>query len=202
MKLLLPYFILLIILFQFYLRKNSKSSSRRDHAFWDREQAANSVRRKDINSLPYISIPDSLPFVDTDDPEIANAQKQILELKGKRILNLTGKSNTDLKMEYGVANLTILSEYDDNFTLLARAVAAAGCALLKKGYKEEGCAFLEFGISCRTDITSNYTELAAYYAETGHPEKLDTLISAAKQLDSLSKDVILKRLEQYSSSVL
>lgn len=197
MKLVLPYFIILIVVLQLCLRKNSKKSSELNRMFWEREQKANSVRKKSIEHLNYITIPDTLPFVNSDDPEIANAQNAILALKDKRILNLTGLSNTDLKMEYGVANLSLLSEYDDNFTALARAVAAAGSLLMKKGYEQEGAAILEFGIECCTDISSNYTDLAAYYIRTSQPNRLAHLKDTASRLNSLSKDVILKKLSQY-----
>lgn len=195
MKLLLPYFILIIILLQLILRKNSKKTEESDKAFWKRESEANDVRRKDISNLDYIVIPDSLPFVTCDDAEINRLQDKLISMKDKKILNLTGYSNTDLKIEYGVANLTQLSEYDDNFAVLAHTIAALGKALMDAGYKTEAAAFLEFGIQCGTDVTSNYIMLAEYYSAGNEPDKIDKLIITASSLKSLSKDVILKKLE-------
>ncbi len=198
MKLLLPYFILIIILLQLILRKNSKKTIESDEAFWQRELSANNVRRKDISKLNYIIIPDSLPYVTCDNTEINRLQNRLRAMKDKKILNLTGYSNTDLKMEYGVANLTILSEYDDNFTKLAQTITALGKALMSAGYTAEAAAFLEFGIQCATDVTDNYIMLAEYYVDTNTPEKIDELIKTASSLKSLSKDVILKKLETIS----
>lgn len=194
MKLLLPYFIIFIVVIQFRLRKNSRKHSDNDKAFWAREQEANATRRKNIEALPYITLPDTLPLVDSSDPEICRAQEALVQLKDKKILNLTGKSNTDLKMLYGAANLPLLTEYDDNFTALTRAVVDAGRLLIEKGFEQEGVAVLEFGISCQTDLTLNYTLLAAYYLRHNEPEKMSRLTETANRIESLSKPVILKKL--------
>ena len=104
MKLILPYFIILLFLLQFYLKKNSKKTRSDNENFLKRESRANMSRKKDISNLNYITIPDTLPFVDTDVETIKKAQNDLADLKEKKILNLTGMSNTDLKIKYGVAN--------------------------------------------------------------------------------------------------
>lgn len=197
MKFLLPYFIIIIILLQLILRKNSKKTEESNKAFWKREADANNVRRKDISNLDYIIIPDSLPFVNCDNAEINRLQDKLISMKDKKILNLTGYSNTDLKFEYGVANLSKLSEYDDNFSALARTIASLGKALMDAGYKSEAAEFLEFGVQCGTDITANYIMLAEYYSASNEKDKIDKLIIAVSSLKSLSKDVILKKLEKF-----
>lgn len=196
MKFLLPYFIIIIILLQLILRKNSKKSEEANEAFWKREAEANNVRRKDISNLDYIIIPDSLPFVTCDNDEINRLQNKLISMKDKKILNLTGYSNTDLKIEYGVANLTQLSEYDNNFAMLAHTIAALGKSLMKAGYEAEAVSFLEFGIQCGTDVTANYIMLAEYYCANNETDKIDKLIITASSLKSLSKDIILRKLEK------
>lgn len=197
MKLLLPYFIIIIILLQLILRKNSKKTKEADESFWKREAEANDVRRKDISNLDYIAIPDSLPFVKCENAEINRLQDKLMSMRDKKILNLTGYSNTDLKIEYGVANLPKLSEYDDNFAALAQTIFFLGKALMDAGYTAEAVKFLEFGIQCGTDVTSNYIMLAEYYSASNETDKIDKLIIAASSLKSLSKDVILKKLEKF-----
>lgn len=196
MKFLLPYFIIIIILLQLVLRKNSKKSEEANEAFWKREAEANNVRRKDISNLDYIIIPDSLPFVTCDNYEINRLQNKLISMKDKKILNLTGYSNTDLKIEYGVANLTQLSEYDNNFAVFANTIATLGKALMEAGYETEAVSFLEFGIQSGTDVTSNYIMLAEYYSASNETDKIDKLIITASSLKSLSKDVILRKLEK------
>ena len=71
MKLLLPYFIILIVVIQLKLHKKSDKNSISD--FLDRETKANSTRKKDISNLNYITIPDSLPLINTEDSNILRA---------------------------------------------------------------------------------------------------------------------------------
>lgn len=202
MKLLLPYFIIFIVVIQLSLRKNGKKDSEANSSFWAKETKSNNVRKKNIDALPYIVIPDTLPLIDSPDTEIQTAQNQILCLKGQKILNLSGQSNTDLKMQYGPANLGALTEYDDNYTKLIRALSTTGKLLMDKGYETQGAAILEFGIACKSDITANYTNLAGYYIRQGQYSQLSALTEQANQLNSISKPVILNKLKQLSDSSL
>ena len=194
MKLVLPYFIILLAIFQFFLRKNSKKHEELNKDFWKREREANTVRRKDISGLSYITIPDSLPMSDCNDAVI-KALNNFYAFKGTKMLNLTGKSNTDLKTAYGAANLDALSEYDDNCTQMLKSIIPLATELNKSGLTDEAAAYLEFGISCRTDITQNYTMLAEYYASNGNKDKIQHLIDVAESLDSLTKKPIISKLD-------
>lgn len=194
MKLVLPYFIILLAIFQFFLRKNSKKHEELNKDFWKREREANTVRRKDISGLSYITIPDSLPMSDCNDAVI-KALNNFYAFKGKKMLNLTGKSNTDLKTAYGAANLDALSEYDDNCTQMLKSIIPLATELNKAGLTDEAAAYLEFGISCRTDITQNYTMLAEYYASNGNKDKIQHLVNVAESLDSLTKKPIISKLD-------
>ncbi len=199
MKLILPYFIILIVLLQLCLRKNSKKTEKNNDDFWRKEHEANSVRKKDISGLDYITIPDTLAIPDTQNPRILKEWNTLCNLKDKKILNLTGYTNTDLKLQYGAANLTQLTVCDNNFTTLAKAVARIGEQLMKDGFTDEALSFLEYGIKIQTDVSTNYTLLADYYKSEGTPEKIDTLISRAEQLNSLMKDSILSKLKAIRS---
>ena len=194
MKLVLPYFIILLAIFQFFLRKNSKKHEELNKDFWKREREANTVRRKDISGLSYITIPDSLPMSDCNDAVI-KALNNFYAFKGTKMLNLTGKSNTDLKTAYGAANLDALSEYDENCTRMLKSIISLATELNKSGLTDDAAAYLEFGISCRTDITQNYTMLAEYYASKGNKDKIQHLVNVAESLDSLTKKPIISKLD-------
>ena len=215
MKLILPYFILILFLLQHNMKKNSKKEKINNETFWKRESEANSVRKKDISGLDYIRIPDTLTCPDTQDERILSIYVTRVDdfsfdmvmminelntglieaLKEKKILNLSGFTNTDLKLEYGVGNLTELTDYDNNYVTLSRSLARIAELLTEQGLKKEAAAFLEFGIATHTDIGKNYTLLAGYYMEYGKPEKIDFLIAQAEQLSSLSKEPIIARLK-------
>ena len=197
MRLLLPYFIILIVIFQFILRKNSKKDEQRTQEFWKRESDSNSVRKKDISNLDYIKLPESLLSITSDIPAVNDALARFAACKELTMLNLTGLSNTDLKLQYGPANLDALSEYDENCTRMLRSIVSAAESLKSNNMDKEAVMFLEFGIQCRTDITANYTMLAEYYSAAHNKEGIDHLIQTANSLNSMTRDSIIKKLATY-----
>lgn len=169
-------------------------------SFWSREEHANSIRKQDISQLEYITIPlDLLPFKETNDTKLSEYQDTIRSLSEYKILNLTGISNTDLKLQYGAANLEILSLADQRFTTLARTLASWGNYLYEEGDPEAATKVLEFGIDCRSDVSSNYLTLAKIYKETA-PERIEELKSVAEGLNSLTKNSILSSLDEIQNT--
>ena len=199
MKLVLPYFIILLAIFQFFLKKNTKKHEELNKEFWKREREANTVRKKDISALNYIIIPDTLPvpvdYSGSEGNNLKTALNYFYTFKDKKMLNLTGKSNTDLKAAYGAANLDALSEYDENCTQMLKSIIPLATELNKSGLTDEAAAYLEFGISCHTDITQNYIMLGEYYASKGNKDKIQHLVNVAESLDSLTKKPIISRLD-------
>ena len=199
MKLVLPYFIILLAIFQFFLKKNTKKHEELNKEFWKRERESNTVRKKDISALNYIIIPDTLPvpvdYSGSEGNNLKTALNYFYTFKDKKMLNLTGKSNTDLKAAYGAANLDALSEYDENCTQMLKSIIPLATELNKSGLTDEAAAYLEFGISCHTDITQNYIMLGEYYASKGNKDKIQHLVNVAESLDSLTKKNIISRLD-------
>lgn len=205
MHFVLPYFIILIIILQFAIKRGTRNYKSRNQEFLNRESRANQVRRKDISKLNYISIPDNLPLInsgnDTFDQLLSNnsammrSYNAIMELKDKKMLNLTGISNTELKLSYGAANLTELTEYDDNFTTLIKNIASLGHALIDNNDTDDALAYLEYGISVGSDISSNYIDLAIIYAAADRTGDIQKLKTRAETLKSLSRDNIIAQLD-------
>lgn len=184
-------------------KKHSREAERRETEFWQREDKANNVRRKDITQLPYINIPyDTLPFISDAHGEIAACQKELLAFKDSKLLNLSGLSNTDLKLMYGVANLPQLSEYDDACTAMYRVIANLGSHLSKEGYHSEAIAFLEFGIEAGSDISRNFYTLADEYARAARYDDIKKLIERADKLNSPIKTSIVNKLNEQYQNVL
>jgi len=212
MYLILPYFILLIVVLQIFLRKNSKKDEERTQQFWERERKANEVRKKDISNLNYITIPSNLlpdrqltdhslekqndSFVDKCLclSNVKKAYDAFANYYDKKMLNLNNISNTDIKMTYGAANLTILSEYDDNFTAMCKAAVKLAKTLDENDLLDEAVPYLEFIVKSGTDMTSAYMMLADYYIKNNNLKEIENLKSYANLLNSLTKDIILKKL--------
>lgn len=196
--LLLASSIALAIVLAFSLNKQKKSSRAMEQSFWARERQANSVRRKSLDSLNYIHIPmDRLPFdIMADNSNIAEYQTLIRDLSTQSIVNLTGYSNTDLKLEYGTANITVLSEYDQNYTILVRTLQQWADTLYDAGYVEEACVLMEFAVSTGTDISRTYYKLADIYMASGDIFQIEHLIAQAENLRTSTKDTIVRTLRE------
>ena len=196
-------FILFIVLFNIRLRLASRKEEQQEEKFWDRELRSNSVRKKSLDTLEYVHLPyDLLPFGTAGDDENLQAiEDELTALKDLKIVNLTGITNTDLKLEYGTANITALTEYDQNYTTLVIALQKWGDALYTLGRFEDAASVLEFAVKTRTDITATYRLLIDMYKtklglnEQEIQRKLDGLVPIANSLNSLSRSTILKLLE-------
>lgn len=195
-------FLLLAIVVNIGMRRVSRKEEEREEDFWARESRSNFVRKKSLENLDYVHIPvDQLPFGTAGDNEVLKtAEEELLLLKDEKIVNLTGITNTDLKLEYGTANITPLSQYDQNYTALVRSLQAWGKELYEQGRYEDAQKVLEFAVKTRTDITATYRILLDLYKtklglnEEEIRKKTDALIPIAKGLNSLSKNTILKLL--------
>ncbi len=167
-------------------------------AFWEKEYAANRTRRKSLDGLNYITIPlDTFPMtLFKDDEVISECQETLIELSKEPIVNLTGISNTDLKLQYGAPNINLLTAYDQRYTTLVRTLQTFGKALYDKGYASQAKTVLEFAVSTHTDVSSTYKLLAAIYKESGQPDKIRELIPIAESLNSGLKNSIVKMLEE------
>lgn len=175
----------------------SKNEENQSKQFWKAEHDANSVRKKDLSNLPYIHIDtEKLPFKDTTDPKLLEIQSTIETLSTKKIVNLSGLSNTDLKATYGPANLDTLTACDTNFTELIRTLSNWGTYLYEQGQLQDARTVLEYGILCKTDIKNNYVLLAKIYHENNEINKISNLIEQAETLQTLMKSSILSSLRE------
>lgn len=181
-----------IVVFTYRLRKTSSDQREIERRFWERERKANATRRRDISNLEYINIPPDLFPLNLG----TETEKKLEAISQKQMLNLTGKSNTDLKLEYGLPNLEHLSECDDNFSELVRILPDYVDELLEAGQKEDAQRILEFAVEIRADSRQIFDKLAQMYVEQGQDSRIDELISIAQELESLSKHVILSDLNK------
>ena len=204
-----PFFtiaLILIILFQVRTHQVNIKEKEIDRDFWKREHDANFTRKKSLDSLSLVHIPaDRLPFsVPLQDAAAKEAASTVQNLvdQGAKIANLTGLSNTDLKLEWGTANLPALTEFDDNYTTLVKALHAWGKGLFDAGFYEEAAEVLEFSVSTRSDIRASYellvdlyqTKLGLSLAESR--QKIAALEQIASQLSTLNKNQILRFLQE------
>lgn len=165
--------------------------------FWEREQKANFTRKKPLDDLNYITIPDDILGMEPANAteEIRDCLKDLNDLSSGKIVNLTGYTNTDLKLEYGTANINILSDCDFHYTNMVTLLQKLAELLHENAEDALAVDVLEFAVSTGTDVSKTYYLLAELYADAGTPEKIELLITMAENIHSLMKDTIVQKLQ-------
>ena len=166
-----PVFIIIVVVALFFKVFMNRSMKKYDPnaEFLELEKKANNTPARNIDDLPYIRvIPEELPLdVPTENDETKERQYNIRSLEGKKILNFTGVSNTELKLTYGASNIYFLQSCDMNYTRLVQNISRLSEDYLNEGHRKEAKALLEYGISIGSDVKKNYTLLADIYNKDG-----------------------------------
>lgn len=182
---------IILITFLFFIiikiarNRSVKKVQKEDESFWERERKANETRKVNIDNLPYIVLHEGqLPLhKELPDSRAQNYINDIESLYEKEILNCTGMSNTDLKLKYGAANITRLSECDQNFTVLVRSLARLAERYLDFSKEQE-----------------ESEDLSVLFEGTAFADT-DADISEKTVLSSVSNDILIKdaqKLLEYS----
>ena len=191
-------FVYFIIIVAQATRRQRTLAEKKEQEFWARERKANSVRKKSLDGLDYVKIPlDRLPLDALPEDEKVREYREILTyLSTQPIVNFTGYTNTDLKLEYGTANITPLSQYDQNYTALVRTLQQWAELLLKAGLTQEAETVLSYAVSIGTDVSHTYYELAKIYADRAEYDKIADLIHQAEGLRSALRGAIVRTLQE------
>lgn len=192
-------FIIFIVWLTYELSKGRRQAEKERNSFWEKEAEANRTRRKSLDHLNYITIPlDSLPMdIMSEDETIKEYQQIIHSLADSPIVNFTGFTNTDLKLEYGAPNIELLTRYDQNYTTLVCTLQKWAQRLYESGYITEATRLMEFAISIDTDVSGTYRLLATIYSTGGEKEKIEELKNRAENLKSGSKNIIVRILQEF-----
>lgn len=194
-------FIVFVVWLTYEISKSNRKEEKIRNAFWERERQANNTRRKPLDDLAYITIPfEKLPTELYAEEEPVKEYLQTLHFLAETpIVNLTGISNTDLKLQYGAPNIDLLAKYDQSYTTLARTLQQWASFLYEKGNVSESREVLEFAVSTGTDVSGTYKLLCQIYKEENTPEKIQSLYPTAESLNSLMKPAILRILQESDS---
>ena len=178
-------------------KKGESGMKKKLEEFQERERAANEVRRQPLDDLEYLVIPDEFYDFPADEAsgEAAEARRILTNLKSEKIVNLTGLTNTDLKLRYGVANLPDLMRFDQNYTSLVRALQMYAAYLAGAGHETEAVKLLEYAVESKSDVSASYKLLGELYVKAGRSSDLDRLILRARELDSPMSASIVRKLE-------
>lgn len=200
-------FIILCLVIRHAISRNSKLREKSENAFWSNESAANDVRKQPLDNLNYIAFSASpiLPDALLDSASLNSLMEEskmkeiptlLLSLEQKKIVNLNYITNTELKAAYGAGNLTLLTEYDQNYTDLITTLQEYASLLAQKGYIIPALRVLETAFAAGTDISTSYSLAASIYKEQGQEEKIHELTAKAEALNSPRKNAIVRMLHK------
>lgn len=177
-----------------YLNKKMDNDN---ETFYERERKANATPKKDISNLTYIKVPlEKFPIGQIEDEEIKVIEDKLVALSEKDILNLVGKTNTDLKEEYGVPNFDKMQEVGENFNELTVTLVEYGNELMLRNMLDEAISVLEYGIAIKTDVSKNYTLLGDCYKQKNQPRKIKVLREQAERYDGIMRESIIRHLDE------
>lgn len=191
----LTLFLIFVVWLAIRYRSSRQKIQTYQEDFWEHEAMANATPPINLDDLKYITIPlEKFPLGLHPEEEFLQIEQQLRDLSHERILNLTGKTNTELKTLYGVSNLSAVIEMGDHYDTLTLLLKEYASALLKKEYVTEAVVLLEFGVSIGTDVSQNYILLGQCYHRLGKFSKIDILMEQVRARNLMLGPSILRQL--------
>lgn len=194
--------IIAFFVFHHHLRKNAKAQEDVTKAFWKKEESSLVVRKKELVDEDFIHpslTGDQLKGEDwyktQDQSALFRYEQHLKELLDKPMVNFQHMSNTDLRLNFGTANLTVVREYEENWNGYLTNLFTLGKKLFESGETDYSIQLLEEGIEMGTDNRYHFLLLGQHYKATKNHQAFDDLVVRAQSLESLTKTALLKALE-------
>ena len=196
----LTVFIIFIVWLAIRLRSVSGKRQQSDEDFWTQEKLANATPARDIDNLNYITIPlDKFPLHFSQNPDVVAMEDRLAELSTHRLLNLTGKTNTELKATYGVPNFNTMSQIGADFDEMTVLINSYAKAVIEELGLSQAQPILEFAVGIGTDVSESYELLADCYKAAGNTTKLEYLQTQVENSNLLLKETILSHIGSSTS---
>lgn len=187
-------FIILIIMLQLKLRKSGHIGSKKE-AYLKRESLASKTRKKSLENLHYYKIDlNALSIPCNATSSILRIYDRIQDYSQLPMVNFDGKDNTELKMEYGVANLTTLITYESTYQNLLHQLYDFAERLYEEGFVKEASLPLIEAIRLDSTMSKHFLLLSTLLNELRDYERLEALLSKVKTMEIHKKDNIIKNI--------
>ena len=193
---ILPFFLIFLIWLAIRIKTLDAKQEQQEKEFWAKEKAAQITPAKDISNLRYITIPiEKFPLNFSNDEKVIEIETQLKELSTHKLLNLSGVSNTDLKLTYGTSNFETMSQIGEDFDKACILLNSYAKALVDAGMENDAVNVLEFAIGIGTDISESYIMLSDCYKKRSQIEKLSFLRERILNSNLLLKNSILNKID-------
>ncbi len=203
-----PLFLVLILicafLFQHHLRKNMRIEDKHREIFWAKEAKSLSVRRKPLTPEDYIYADISQltfpPLTTLSSGEQRHYQRLIREIKEFATLDLMNFStltNTEIRIRFGTAHQTLITQNEENYVQLLRRLAEYGHFMINAHNPHEAIIAFEETVRLGSDYSDHYLSLATLYQEQHQKDKLEQLKNHVKASPSPAMASISKKLTAF-----
>lgn len=186
-----------LVLFFRYKYLDEKREKQEDE-FFTKEQLARTTVGK-IQDSDYEVIPLSkFPFNLCEDPSMIEMEEKIKDLSNEKLLNLTGISNTDVRLRFGVNHFEEATLAGEKYDELMGLLVNYATSLDDHGFSIESGLMLEHLIEMDCDIKSAWIALGKFYASTSNYDKLrelhDKVDSSKLSIKNATKEQLLEMM--------
>jgi len=175
-------FITFLVIYNYKMAKVSKEIDKSNDQFIERERKADFTRKKPLDDIkfvkPNINIMSSISQDDIDDDlynKIILCKKDYEKVANLKMAFFRNKTNTDLKLQYGAANLNTLINFESTYNNLLSIIIKWAKLLIEANKEKEAIILLEEGIRLESDFEANYTLLIDLYEKSNEISKLKNL---------------------------
>lgn len=197
------FFALAALWFRTLIKIRNTEYDKMKSRFIELEQAANNVRKKNIDEK-YFYIPniDKYPVknydgldIDSEYANIAKKQDAIIKKSTNKMIKFSpSKSNLEIKNEFGVSNLSIIAGYEENFDRFMSLLTDWASELKKHGFLSDAEIILKNAIEDGCDTSGAFILLADLYR--GDTKKIDDFREFIKKSGFMRKDRLLSYLSE------
>lgn len=152
------------VAFRNYLCRTSPSTKDKIDRLLNQEHEAQFVRALSLPEEFFIQIDTSLyPNVEQDD--CRKCYQKLIQSVNRKMVNLQGKSNLELKKTYGPQTLELVGEYERNYFEFMDISIQYGQILYENHFLDEARQTLEACILYHCDVSKCYRLLITIYKE-------------------------------------
>lgn len=202
MPILFIWSLIAIFIFRHHMKKSSKKQDDVSKKFWAKEASSLVVRKKELTQDDYVypnlteeDLKGEAWFEAQGQKSLYRYEKQIAGLLKQPMMNFQSMSNTDLRLTFGTANLTIIRENEERWNSYLKALYQIGSKLLASGETLYSIKLLEEGIAMGTDNRQHFLALGRYYKDSGNTDAFHRLLTTAQSLESLTKNALVRDLK-------
>jgi len=152
--------ILAILLLALRSSRHAKQQEEIKRRFLEEEEAANAVRKRDIDpELFYTADLSALPQIAAGDPHQVERSAKRTMIRFEEPI-----SNLELKKQYGLSQMDIIAQYEENFIEYLKALTNWAEELVKENNPADAITILETAISLGAEFRNTYKLAADIYA--------------------------------------